>query len=167
MKRVIYIILLFNSFSIAQTNLKLNEIMFYPLSGNNEFIELYNPNLSESIELNGYKIKYYTSSADVITDAGEGTVLPPASYAVIFEGDYDFSSGIYNNLIPTEALILKISDNSFGSTGMSNTSNRPIWLLSSSDDTIDVITYSANNMQSHSDEKIHYNTDSSQTNWVN
>jgi hypothetical protein len=143
MKRVIYFLLFITSYSAAQTgtSLRLNEIMFYPSSGNNEFIELYNTSSVESIDLNGFRIKYYTLSSDTITDAGEGTILPPLSYAVILEGDYDFVSGIYNNLIPQEALIVKISDNSFGSTGMSNTSDRPIWLLSASNDTVDVYTY--------------------------
>ncbi len=50
---------------------------------------------------------------------------------------------------------------------MANTSDRPIWLLSASDDTIDVYTYSANNSQTHSDEKIHAESDSSQSNWAN
>lgn len=166
MKRVIYLLLFFTTYSAAQ-NVRLNEIMFYPASGNNEFIELYNNSVTESVDLNGFKIKYYSSSPDVIADAGEGTVLPSLTYAVIFEGDYDFVSGIYNNLIPDEALILKISDNYFGSTGMANTSDRPIWLLSSANDTLDVYTYSADNSQTHSDEKIYPETDSSQINWSN
>src|SRR5574338_228658 len=141
--------------------------MFYPSSGNNELIEIYNASTTESVDLNGYKIKYYSSSPDFIADAGEGTILNPGSYAVILEADYDFISGIYNTLIPQEALILKISDNYFGSTGMSNTTDRPLWLLTGNDDTLDVYTYSANNIQTHSDEKIYFNSDSSQSNWSN
>ena len=169
MKRAFYLFLFINYLTAAQTSttLRLNEIMFYPSSGNNEFIEVFNTSPTESFDLNGYMLKYYTSSPDVITDAGEGTTLPPLSYAVVFESDYDIGSGIYHNLIPQESLILKISDNSFGSTGMANTSDRPIWLLSSSGDTIDVYTYTANNSQTHSDEKIHVESDSSQTNWSN
>jgi hypothetical protein len=51
--------------------------MFFPSSGPNEFIELYNYSTTESIDLNNYKIKYSTSSPDVITDGGEGTTLAP------------------------------------------------------------------------------------------
>ena len=127
----LFFLLIFTASAFPQsTLLKLNEIMFYPSSGNNEFIELYNASTTESIDLDGYKIKYYSSSPDIIQDAGEGTILNPQSYAVLLEGDYDFISGIYNDLIPGDALIIKISDNSFGSTGMSNTSDRPIWLFS-------------------------------------
>ena len=166
---IIFLLLICTAYSFAQTgsSLILNEIMFYPSSGNNEFIEIYNTSTTESIDLDGFKIKYSSSSPDMITDAGEGTILNPQSYAVLFEADYDFVSGIYNSLIPAEALIIKITDNYFGSTGMANTADRPVWLLSAMDDTLDVYTYSADNTQTHSDEKIHFNSDSSQVNWSN
>lgn len=168
-KNCLLIILIFSSFIFAQTDtsLILSEIMFYPASGPNEFIELYNFSETESIDLNNYKIKYSTASPDVITDAGDGTLLPPTSFAIILEGDYPFGSGIYDGLIPPEAVVLKISDNSFGSSGMSNTSDRPLWLLSPADDTLETYIYSANNSQSFSDEKIELINNTSQTNWKN
>jgi len=161
--------LLFSSFTFAQTDstLILSEIMFFPVSGPNEFIELYNFNETESIDLNGYKIKYSTSSPDSLIETGEGTILPPKSFAVIFEGDYPFGSGIYDEMIPPEALVLKISDNSFGSNGMANTSDRPVWLLSPADDTLQSYIYSADNNASFSDEKIEMTGNNSQSNWDN
>jgi len=141
--------------------------MFYPETGPNEFIELYNYSETESINLNGYKIIYYTSNPDLIIDAGEGTILPPNSFAIILEADYVIGSGIYDGLIPAEALVLKISDNSFGTSGMANTTDRPIWLINSVNDTLDSYFYSANNTQAHSDEKKVMNKDSSQSNWAN
>lgn len=162
-------ILFFAAFihSQSDSSLILSEIMFYPASGNNEFIEIYNLSTSESFNLDGYKFKYSTSSSDVFIDAGFGTILPPLSYAVILEGDYDFVSGIYNSIIPPEALILKISDNSFGSSGMSNTEDRIIKFINPSDDTLQVYTYTANNSQSFSDEKISLSRDNSNGNWAN
>ncbi|MGB5289297.1 MAG: lamin tail domain-containing protein [Ignavibacteriaceae bacterium] len=141
--------------------------MFYPTTGPNEFVELYNFSDTESIDLDSFKIKYSTSNPDIITDAGEGTILPPKSFAIILEGDYIIGSGIYDTLIPSEALILKISDNSFGTSGMSNTENRRIWLINTLDDTLEAYFYSANNSQAHSDEKIILMKDSSQSNWAN
>jgi hypothetical protein len=138
-----------------------------PASGPNEFIELYNYSTTESIDLNNYKIKYSTSTPDVITDAGEGTILQPESYAVILEGDYPFGSGIYDGMIPPEALVLTISDNAFGSSGMVNTSDRPLWFLSPIDDTLETYTYSADNSQAFSDEKIELVDDNSPANWGN
>ena len=154
-------------FPQSDSSLILSEVMFYPQSGPNEFIELYNTSETESIDINSFKIKYYTSTADVIIDAGEGTILPPKSFAVILEGDYIIGSGIYDSLIPAEALVVKISDNSFGSTGMANTTSRQIWLINTADDTLESYFYSANNTQAHSDEKIILIKDSSQTNWAN
>jgi hypothetical protein len=154
-------------FPQTDSSLILSEVMFYPQTGPNEFIELYNSSETESINLNGFKIKYYTSNPDIIIDAGEGTILPPKSFAIILEGDYILGSGIYDGLIPPEAVVLKISDNSFGTSGMSNTSNRPIWLINAANDTLEAYFYSANNSLAHSDEKIVMIKDSSQGNWAN
>lgn len=154
-------------FPQADTSLILTEIMFVPQSGNNEFIEIYNLSEADSVDLAGYKFKYYTSNPDIITTAGFGTIIPPLSYAVVFEGDYDINTGIYAGLIPPDALVLKISDNAFGTSGMANTESRPVWLLRPNNDTLDVYTYTANNATGRSDEKIVLNKDTSQTNWAN
>ena len=153
--------------SPQDTCIIFTEIMFDAPSGNNEFIELYNRSQTTSINLFRFKIKYSTSKPDTIISAGYGTLLPPQSYAVIFEGDYDFASGIYKSIVPSSALILKISDNAFGSNGMANTANRPLWLINAADDTIDYYTYSANNNSGYSDEKINMSKDTSSVNWGN
>ncbi|MEJ2102991.1 MAG: lamin tail domain-containing protein [Ignavibacteriaceae bacterium] len=169
MKTTLLVFLFSFSLISAQTDttLILSEVMFYPQTGPNEFIELYNTSETESINVDSFKIKYYTSNPDIIVDAGEGTILPPKSFAIILEGDYIIGSGIYDNLIPPEALILKIADNSFGTTGMANTTSRPIWLINTADDTLEAYFYSANNSQARSDEKIVMVKDSSQSNWAN
>src|ERR1035437_9928270 len=112
--------------STNDTCIIITEVMFDAVSGNNEFIELYNMSETETIDLQNFAIKYYTSNPDTIISAGYGTLLKPKSYAVIFEGDYDFATGLYKNIVPSSALILKISDNAFGSNGMANTANRPL-----------------------------------------
>ena len=169
LKKLLPIFFLLSPLVIPQSDstLILSEIMFYPQTGPNEFIELYNYSETESININGFKIKYSTSNPDVITDAGEGTILPPKSFAIILEGDYVIGSGIYDGLIPPGALVVKISDNSFGTSGMANTENRPIWLLSATDDTLEAYFYSANNAQGRSDEKKVMIKDSSHANWAN
>jgi len=154
-------------FSQSDTSIIFSEIMFYPTSGNNEFVEIYNTSSTQSVNLSNWKIKYYTSSNDVIVDAGFGTVLPPQTFAIIFENDYDLLNGIYSGLVPSNTLVLKIADGSFGSSGMANTTSRPLWLLNAANDTIDYYFYSADNLQTYSDEKILMNRDSSQSNWAN
>ncbi len=155
------------TYSQSDTLITFSEIMFSPTSGNNEFVEIYNLRSTESIDLIGFKIKYYTANADQLIDAGFGTILPPNSFAIVFENDYDIAAGIYSGLVPANALILKIADNSFGSTGMANTTSRPLWLLNGVNDTIDYYFYSANNSTAISDEKKILNRDSLQTNWAN
>ncbi len=158
---------LISAYSQSDTLIIFSEVMFNAPTGANEFIEIYNLSSTESVDLSAYQIKYYTSNTDQIIDAGFGTTLAPNSYAVIFENDYDIVTGIYSALIPTNALILKIADNSFGTSGMANTTSRPLWLLNSINDTIDYYFYSANNPTAISDEKIILNRDSLQTNYAN
>ena len=156
--------------SFASTNdtcIIITEVMFNAVSGNNEFIELYNMSETASINLYNYSIKNYTGNPDTIVSAGYGTILLPKSYAVIFEGDYNPATGIYKDVVPTRALKLKISDNAFGSNGMSNTSNRPLWIINASKDTVDRYTYSADNNTGYSDEKLYLNRDTSSKSWKN
>ncbi|PIW69644.1 MAG: hypothetical protein COW08_06050 [Ignavibacteriales bacterium CG12_big_fil_rev_8_21_14_0_65_30_8] len=170
MKIIFSFILLFtvNFFPQADTSITFNEVMFYTSSStNSEFIELYNTSTTDIFDLNNFKFKYYTTSADIIISAGFGTLLPPQSYAVIFEGDYDLATGIYNGIVPASALILKLNNNTFGSSGMANTSNRDLTLMNVSGDTLDTYTYSANNSKNISDEKITTNKDNSNGNWTN
>ena len=161
----LYIIITYAS--PQDTSVIFTEIMFDAPSGNNEFIEVYNRSETAYINLFHFKIKYSTSKPDTIFSAGYGTLLRPKSYAIIFEGDYDLASGIYKNIVPSSALILKISDDAFGSNGMANTANRPLWLINATDDTIDYYTYSANNNSGYSDEKINMSKDTSYVNWGN
>lgn len=134
--------------------IKLSEIMFHPLEANSEFVEIYNISDAETIDITNYKIKYFTQSSDGIISLTSEYNLGPNQYAVIFEGDYDFENGTYKNMIPENALILKLDNNAFGNGGMANTSDRNIYLINSADDTLDIYTYSANNARGYSDERI-------------
>ena len=145
----------------------LSEVMFNPQSGNNEFVELYNPSIIDTIDLNNFRIKYYSSQPNNIISAGYGTKLPPKSFAVIFQNEYDIFGGIYSSLLKPGSLILKIKENFFGSSGMANTVDRPIWLLNPAGDTLDYYFYSANNDKGISDEKINLLYDSIDSNWKN
>ena len=144
-----------------------SEIMFNPVSGNNEFIELYNTSETDSIDLANFKIKYYTSNSDGLISTGLGTKIPPKGFAVIFEGDYDIAAGIYGGLVPASALVLKIVDNSFGTSGMANTTDRELRLISSGGDTLETYLYSSSNGTGISDEKKILIQDNSTANWAN
>jgi hypothetical protein len=141
--------------------------MFYGVSGNNEYVEIFNPSFSRSVNLTNFAIKYHTSLPDTLVSAGMGLSLFPRSYAVIFEGDYNPASGIYKNSVPQGALMLKIKGSSFGSSGMSNSTGRRILLIGSQKDTLDSYTYSADNKAGVSDEKIVPEGNNSPSNWTN
>ncbi len=160
---------MFGELGKAQSDslITFSEIMFNPVSGNNEFIELYNTSETDSIDLANFKIKYYTSNPDGLISTGAGTKIPPKGLAVIFEGDYDLAAGIYSSLIPASALVLKIADNSFGTSGMANTTDRELRLISSAGDTLETYLYSSSNGAGISDEKKVLTKDNSSSNWAN
>ncbi|HEX2963281.1 MAG TPA: lamin tail domain-containing protein, partial [Ignavibacteriales bacterium] len=153
--------------AFPQGSVKISEVMFYGLSGNNEYVEIFNSDYGKAVDLTGFAVKYYTSRPDTIISSGMGLTLKPRSYAVIFEGDYDISSGVYHGLVPEGALLLKIKSGSFGSSGMSNTTSRNVSILNSKSDTLDTYSYSADNKAGISDEKIIPDEGSAPSNWAN
>lgn len=168
--KLLFLYLLSLSFTFAQSDtlVTFSEIMFFPSAANSEFIELYNTSETETIDLANFKVKYSTATADLIIDNGDGTLLGPNQYAVIFEGDYDFVNGIYAGLIDPNALVLIIDNNAFGASGMANTSDRDLQLLNATDVVIDEYTYtSSGHTAGISDEKILMNRDNSASNWAN
>lgn len=161
-------LLLINSISYSQIDsVLISEVMFYPAVSNSEFIEIYNLSEQNSIDISRYQIIYSTSNADTIISNVGSTIIPPKSFAVVFEGDYDATNGIYSELVPPNAVVLSIDNNAFGSSGMANTSDRVIYLVNPSGDTVNVYEYSANNGSGISDEKIDLSNESNSSNWAN
>ncbi len=167
-----YFILLSLSFLsniFAQTGsvLTFSEIMFSPSETNGEFVEIYNTSTTETVNLTNYKFKYYTSANNNIAALSGGMLLGPGKFAVILQGNYDYANGIYKTLIPADAIVLKISTNNFGSSGMANTTSRDVYLINASGQTIDTYTYSADNTAGVSDEKYVLSKDNTAANWEN
>ncbi len=167
--RASLLFLFFSSYLFSQTTAPIvfSEIMFRPAETNSEFIELFNTSDTNTVDLTKYQIQYHTSAADTIVSHEAGLVLQPQQYAVILEGDYNFANGIYQNLIPAGALVLTIDNNTFGSSGMSNSSDRTVRLINAVGDTLISRTYTANNSAGISDEKILMNNDNASSNWAN
>src|ERR1035437_5486530 len=118
-------------------SLTITEVMFRPLEVNGQFVEFYNTSMTDTIDLTGFKFKYYTAANNKILSFSGGMKLAPGKYAVIFQGNYDFAAGLYKSLIPPDAVILKLSSNNFGSSGMAKTLDRDINLINTSGETID------------------------------
>ena len=108
------IIVLLQSIAFSQQIL-ITEIM-YDLDGTdspNEFVEIFNPSETDSLNMDGWTIRD-RSSTDALIDSGFGLKIPPLSYGLIMEGDYSFETGIYNSIIPENTILIKVDDSSIG-----------------------------------------------------
>ena len=88
----------------------------YDLGGSdspNEFVEIFNPSETDSLNMEGWTIRD-RSSTDALIDSGFGLKIPPLSYGLIMEGDYPILSGIYNLIIPENTILIKVDDSSIG-----------------------------------------------------
>ncbi len=88
----------------------------YDLDGSdspNEFVEIFNPSETDSLNMEGWTIRD-RSSTDALIDSGFGLKSPPLSYGLIMEGDYPILSGIYNLIIPENTILIKVDDSSIG-----------------------------------------------------
>jgi hypothetical protein len=165
----LFSLLLSVNFNFAQygVSLTISEIMFRPLEVNGQFVEFYNTSMTDTIDLTGFKFKYYTAANNKILSFSGGMKLAPGKYAVILQGNYDYEAGLYKSLIPSDAVILKLSSNNFGSSGMAKTLDRDINLINASGETIDTYIYSADNDEGSSDEKVVMDKNNSKSNWGN
>jgi len=144
----------------------LTEVMFDPDGNENfdEFLEIYNASDTGTVDLQGWKIGDQNET-DLLIAARTNALLAPQHYAIILDSGYFTNSGIYDELIPPEALILTIDDAALGSGGLSNSTAETILLISSSGDTVASYQYSLKNTAGHSDEKIFLSADDSAANW--
>jgi len=171
MKKILFlfpILLVFNNdFAQYGNSLTITEVMFRPLEINGQFVEFYNTSTTDSIDLTGFKFKYYTAANNNIIALSGGMKLAPGKYAVILQGNYNYTAGFYKTLIPKNAIVLKLSSNNFGSSGMAKTIDRDVNLLNASGEIIDTYVYSADNEEGISDEKVVINKNNDKSNWGN
>ncbi len=93
----------------------ITEIM-YNLPGTdspNEFVELYNLSATDTVNFTGWTI-CDAYSCDDLMDFGRGMLLPPQTYGLVMESDYDTTNGIYHILIPASTLLITTDDLSIG-----------------------------------------------------
>ena len=161
-------ILLFVTYSSLSAQVILTEVMFDPSGpeGAAEYIEIYNAG-SEPADLSGWKIGEQ-SSLDNIIDAGEGLLLDSGQYGLVLDpDDFELTPGNYDGRIPMEALVITLDGNTFGSRGLSNSTEETVLLVNAGDDTVQTYTYSLDNEAGISDEKIELLPDNWPGNWGN
>jgi hypothetical protein len=161
------LILAFCRFASAQVI--LSEVMFNPRGNENanEFIEIFNASHVDSVWLLGWRIGEQNET-DLLVSPDSLYWLAPGQFAVVLDPGYFLESdGIYDALIPSHALILTIDDNTFGSGGLSNSTPETVLLIDNAGRTVASYTYSIDNPDGISDEKIFLNADDSPQNWGN
>lgn len=157
-------ILLFSLASIPALGQVIMTEVMYDLVGTdspNEFIELYNLSPTDSTDLSGWIIKDKLAS-DALLDSGYGHILPPQSYALIFEGDYSFSDGLYADSIPAGTILLKVDDSSIGN-GLSTADS--LYLIDSSGTVVDSLGWTDIAPDGFSLEKVRLTYPNTAGNW--
>ncbi len=139
--------------AIAQS-IVVSEVMFNPDGDENarEFVELYNAGDSD-VSLEGWIISDGEDADQIIPVDNTLWILPPGSYALIFDPDY-FSAGEPYAGIPEGIPLFTVDDKAIGSRGLSNSTAEPVLLLSADGDTVSVVWYSLDCPPGHSWERI-------------
>ncbi len=168
-KLPIFVVLLFvlgGSPSSIFSQVVLSEIMFDAPGSEyyEEFIELYNLSETETIDLWGYQIGDQTE-IDSLIDNGEGLLLAPLTYALILDPGYTGNSSVYDALIPPEALVITISDNAFGTSGLRNDPPDTVILQNATGYILAYFAYSSGNANGYSEEKVRLSEGDDTSNW--
>ncbi|MBT7518943.1 MAG: hypothetical protein HN654_01125 [Candidatus Marinimicrobia bacterium] len=157
------IIVLFQSITFSQQIL-ITEIM-YDLDGTdspNEFVEIFNPSETDSLNMDGWTIRD-RSSTDALIDSGFGLKIPPLSYGLIMEGDYPILSGIYNLIISENTILIKVDDSSIGN-GLSVSDS--LYLQDSTGQIMETIGWGDWAQDGFALERLRYHLGKNPSNWA-
>ncbi len=143
-----------------------SEIMFDVATNeyHDEFVEIFNLSDTDSVNISGWTFSDSSGTDQILPHRG-GRKIPPESFAVILDGSYFNNSTTYDSLIPDSVIILKISDNSFGKSGLSNSVAELLTIRDSSGNILTSYKYSVGNIPGFSDEKIDLTGDNDALNW--
>ena len=137
----------------------------YDLEGTdspNEFVEIFNPSETDSLNMNGWTIRD-RSSTDALIDSGFGLKIPPLSYGLIMEGDYPILSGIYNLIIPENTILIKVDDSSIGN-GLSVSDS--LYLQDSTGQIMETIGWEDWAQDGFALERLRYHLGNNPSNWA-
>ncbi|MGH7454899.1 MAG: lamin tail domain-containing protein, partial [bacterium] len=164
----LFILLFLCTCEIASAQVILSEVMYNPRVNDNayEFIEIFNASATDTVSLFGWRLGDQVEVDSLISPEAFYR-LAPQQFAIVLDPGYFLTTGIYDSLIPADALILTINDNTFGSGGLSNSTAETVVLVDAAGDTVARYTYSLGNADGISDEKILLNADDAPSNWAN
>lgn len=153
----------------------ISEVMFDPSTDESadEFIEIYN-NADSAVSVYQWQL-FINGSADTLNSPpwrspifdSSYLILEPQSFGIILDLDYWDGSVPYDSIIPDTVKLITIDDTHFGDLGLSNSSPRTIILQDSSGMTISEYTYSTDNPEGFSDEKMVLSGVNTDANWAN
>ena len=137
----------------------------YDLEGTdspNEFVEIFNPSETDSLNMDGWTIRD-RSSTDALIDSGFGLKIPPLFYGLIMEGDYPILSGIYNLIIPENTILIKVDDSSIGN-GLSVSDS--LYLQDSTGQIMETIGWEDWAQDGFALERLRYHLGNNPSNWA-
>ena len=137
----------------------------YDLDGTdspNEFVEIFNPSETDSLNMDGWTIRD-RSSTDALIDSGFGLKIPPLSYGLIMEGDYSFETGIYNSIIPENTILIKVDDSSIGN-GLSVSDS--LYLQDSTGQIMETVGWEDWAQDGFALERLRYHLGNNPSNWA-
>ena len=140
---------------LGSSQVILSEIMFNP-QGNeryDEFVELYNCSDTESFDLQGWLLSD-GSKFNLLLPYDADAILSPQQFALILVPNYFEHSRSYDSEIPDSTLILTIGNAQFGAYGLKNSEGERVSIYRPDSALVDAHTYSPDNKDGYSEEKI-------------
>lgn len=156
----------------SDTMLTISEILFSDTNPLNTYIELYNTGTTD-INLRNTRIQYLDPvnkeiiGTDIIQPNDRVTIIHSHEYAIILNHDYVISTGVYQNKLPSNILIMKTIANTF-LTGKFNKALNYIVRIYNDSTKIILDDYMPANLEPNtgfSIEKIILTKDNSALNW--
>jgi len=143
----------------------ISEIMYNPEEDEtlNEFIEIVNMSPTDTLDITGWTIQD-KSGFDAIEESGFGLKIAPGGYGILFGSDYSIEEGIYQDIIPSTAILMRVDDTRIGN-GLGNTEDS-LYLYNPSGILIDYVGYSDVVQEGYSLEKIRLDQENTPENWV-
>ena len=143
----------------------ISEIMYNPEDDEriNEFVEVVNLSPTDTLDFSGWTIQD-KSGSDTIEESGFGSKVAPGGYGIIFGSDYSIEAGIYQDIIPPGAILMRVDDTRIGN-GLGNEEDS-LFFYNASGILIDSLGYSDMVQEGYSLEKIYLDQENTLENWA-
>ncbi|MCF7804559.1 MAG: lamin tail domain-containing protein [Candidatus Marinimicrobia bacterium] len=173
MKRLLISAFIIGCSAVAFGQITISEVMFDPTGdeSTDEFVELYNT-ADSAVSVYAWQL-FVDGSPEMLNappwiaplSTPSYLVINPHSFAIILDLDYWDGDQTYDSIIPDSVKVMTIDDTRFGVYGLSNSTGRELVLKDSMDAIVSEYTYTPENDEGYSDEKIVLGGANSPSNW--